>query len=99
MLTIRHNLWLGGILISFLFFGIESFAQTTFTWTGATNNNWNVSTNWTKSGGTSTSTWPNQNAGQNDQVIINSGSPLVNGVFTNTSLTSVAVASRNRPVP
>jgi hypothetical protein len=74
-----------------LLLGIGSaFAQATFTWTGASNNNWNTAANWNKIG-TSTSTWPGQNAGQNDQAIINIGTPILNAGIANTSLTSVVL--------
>jgi len=66
--------------------------QTTFTWTGAINNNWNTAGNWTKVGA-STSTFPNQNTLQNDQAIINLGAPVVNASFTNASLTAVTITT------
>lgn len=82
---------MAGLFLAILLCIGNSYAQTIFTWTGATNNNWNVTTNWTKVG-PSTSTWPNQNAGQNDQAIINSGgTPIVNATFGNNSLTVVTI--------
>jgi fibronectin-binding autotransporter adhesin len=70
----------------------QAYAQTVFTWTGGGgNNNWNNAANWSKGPGISTSTWPNQNASQNDQALINSGTPAINASFTNTSLTLVTV--------
>jgi len=92
MKTIRLMAKASGLICAMLFAAISANAQTTFTWTGAINNNWNVAGNWTKVGA-STSTFPNQNTLQNDQAIINSGAPIVNASFTNGSLTSVIRAS------
>src|SRR5512145_1584129 len=73
-----------------LLVGGEVWGQTNFTWTGAINNNWNNAGNWTKIG-TSTSTWPGQNNGQNDFVIINNGTPNINANFNNTSVKDVTI--------
>ncbi len=51
-----------------------SFAQATFTWNGSASTAWNNAANWTKVG-TSTSTWPGENAGQTDNVVIEAGTP------------------------
>ena len=73
-----------------LSFSIASFGQTTFTWNGG-NGNWGVAGNWVKAGA-STSTWPGQNANQNDIVIINStGTVTINQNFNNNSVQNVTV--------
>ena len=51
---------------------LNALAQTTFTWnTGS--GSWTTAANWTKVGGASTSTYPGQNAGQNDLAVIITG--------------------------
>lgn len=71
------------------------YAQTTFTFTnGNANGNWNEAGNWSPAGGSSTSTWPGENSGQNDQVLIPTGSGFtvtLNVNVTNNSITLVTV--------
>ena len=68
--------------------------QATFTWTGATNSNWNVAGNWTKAG-TSTSTWPGQNAGQTDNAVFNVNPAATIGSVPDIVLNSISVLNRN----
>jgi hypothetical protein len=80
------------VAIALLAFAGGAWGQTTFTWNGG-NGNWNVAGNWVKVGG-STSTWPGQNAGQQDFVVINStGTVTIPTDITNTSIKDVNINS------
>jgi len=75
-----------------LFFIVSGqlIAQTTFT--AKATAAWAAAGSWTKSGGTSTSTYPGQNAGQDDVAIIPSGFTITMGASqNNNSITSVTV--------
>ncbi len=94
--TYLNNKLVIHLVLFFLLFNISiSFdilnAQTTFTWNGGTGN-WNTAGNWSKSGGTSTSTWPGQNVNQNDIVIVNStGTVTINVAFNSNSVQDVSI--------
>ena len=85
---------LGIILFALFVLNTISAGQATFTWTGATNSNWNIAGNWTKTG-TSTSTWPGENAGQTDNAVFNVNPAATIGSVPNIVLNSISVLNRN----
>ncbi len=74
-----------------LILSLNALAQTTFTWnTGS--GSWTTAANWTKVGGASTSTYPGQNAGQNDLAVIITGVTVtLDASIVTNSVTSLAV--------
>jgi autotransporter-associated beta strand protein len=70
------------------------WGQATFTWNGSLNNNWNNAGNWTKAG-TSTSTFPGQNAGQTDNAVINVNPAITIANVPDITLNSLSITNRN----
>jgi hypothetical protein len=83
-----------------IFISNLTWAQDTFTWTGAVNTNWSTAANWTKTGTASTDTFPGQTLNRRLDIvnITNGGRPVVAANANSYGMLRLTI-SNNATVP
>lgn len=80
--TARHTIrWLALLLVGWLAFNADAFAQATFRWISSTGTDWQVAANWTLVSGTDDGS--NGFPDGNDNALFDNSSPTPNGALTN----------------